>query len=365
MPNPDTNHYILKRLQAGDSAADIAQSLHARGYSTDTPESIARRITKYKLLNAFHYVSRAVIFLLIVALGVAGASFLPETPKSNRLSVESSEVGTVLGSSEFTVITSTTNAETDTEADTADDQISSTSAELTTSDETDTNDPVTEEETSGSITRKAHKSEYKIAFIGDSMIDTLDSHLPMLAEKFKQLYGAEFELYNYGVGAENVEHGLNRFDQPFEYQERSYPAITELEPDIIIIGSFAYNPFEKHDINKYWLTMARLIETAQKTEADVYLLAEVAPVKNEFGQGSLDWPLEIRTAQAVRITEQLNSFIALAETKNVPLIDACTPSQEADGFGNEEYVSEEDGIHASDTGKLLILLQIVKTVVVK
>jgi hypothetical protein len=363
MPNPDTNHYIFKRLQAGDSPADIARALHARGYSTDTPESIAHRRTKYKLLNAFNYASQAVIFLLIVALGFAGASLLPEQPKSNRLSIESAEIGTVLGSSDFTDIALLSKSAA--ASDTAEVQTASASAETSALNEETTSKPVTEKASASSAARKIRKSEYKIAFIGDSMIDTLESHLPMLAEKLKQLYGAEFELYNYGVGAENVEQGLDRFNQSFEYKERSYPALSELEPDIIIIGSFAYNPFEKHDINKYWLTMARLIETAQQTGADVYLLAEVAPVKNEFGQGSLDWPLEIRTAQAERIVEQFNSFIALAETKNIPLIDAYTPSQDKDGFGNKEYVSDHDGIHASDTGKLLMLLQIVKTVRIK
>lgn len=219
--------------------------------------------------------------------------------------------------------------------------------------------------TSSVAAQVVKKSEYKIALFGDSMIDTLDSHLPMLSEKLAQKYNATFKIYNYGVGAQNVEMGLARIGEPLNYKDRKYPSLHELQPDVIIIGSFAYNPFAEADINKYWLTMAQLTESAKATGADIYFLVDIAPLKDTFGVGSMEWSSDMRVAHSQKIVDQLNSFVELSKSLNVPLIDMYTVSQANGQFGNGLFTDLKDGIHANTTGKAMIIEQIAKSVVVE
>ena len=206
------------------------------------------------------------------------------------------------------------------------------------------------------------KEKYIVAILGDSMVDTLQSHVPQLEEKLKARFKKEVKVYNYGVGSQNVAMGLARLDQPLEYKDRKYPSLAELKPDVVIVGSFAYNPFEVHDINHYWLTLAELVTKVQPSGAKVYLLADVAPVKETFAVGSLEWSTDIRSAHAQKIVDQLEATVGLATSLKLPLIDAYHPSQKKGSFGDGSFTNPGDGIHASDQGKELTIAKIAETI---
>lgn len=198
------------------------------------------------------------------------------------------------------------------------------------------------------------KSKYTIALYGDSMVDTMGEVGEYLEHALKKMYPqTNFLIYNYGVGSQNVKDGLSRFDKRLDYQSRHYPAITEIKPDIIVIGSFAYNVFTPHNRDMHWLTLTQLTQEAQKTGADVYMLAEIAPLRNKFGVGphGVNWETETVYKHSGNIIEQLENVIGLSATLHVPLIDAFTPSKkEFDNEGKAEYVNTDDGIHPSVAG---------------
>ncbi len=209
------------------------------------------------------------------------------------------------------------------------------------------------------------KKEYSIAIYGDSMVDTMGERLEYLEHELLERYpDTSFRLYNYGVGSQNVYDGQARWNKPLRYVDRSYPAITELKPDIIIMGSFAYNVLFPHDRNGHWLGYTELVQRAQKITPNVYMLAEIAPMRRGFGFGpnGVNWEPSTAWSHTEKIIEQLENVLGLSRTLNVPLIDAYTLSlQEGTKEGKRELVNPSDNIHPSVEGHKFIAKIIVDT----
>lgn len=198
------------------------------------------------------------------------------------------------------------------------------------------------------------KKQYVIAIFGDSMIDTMGEKLEYLDSSLMRGYpGIKFSLYNYGIGAQNADNGLARFNSPFKYKTRDYPAISQLKPDILIIGSFAYNPFSPYDLKRYQASLQQLILEAKKNSPDVYLLVEIAPLKIDFGKGQngVNWDADTAYIHAGHIIEQLESAINIGKSTGVVVIDAFSPSQiNVEKEGKRTYINPDDGIHPSVVG---------------
>lgn len=213
------------------------------------------------------------------------------------------------------------------------------------------------------------KKEYSIAIIGDSMVDTMGERLEYLEKELKNRYPqTNFTLYNYGIGSETVEMGINRLDKEFRYQDRSYTSLTNLKPDILIVASFAYNPFFPYDRNRHWLMLASLIEKAKTLSPQIYTLAEIAPLGKNFGQGpnGVNWSEDTALTHAQRIIEQLENIVGLSNNLNVKLIDAFHPSQNGSSkFGKQQYVNSSDGIHPSVAGHQFMAEKIAGTIELK
>jgi len=210
------------------------------------------------------------------------------------------------------------------------------------------------------------KKLYTVAIIGDSMVDTMGEVLEYLDTELKKKYPeTKFLLYNYGTGAQNIEAGLNRFSSKFKYQARDYQSIPELRPDILIVASFAYNPFTPHDRDKHWLTLTKLVQTAKQYTPRVYMMAEIAPLRKDFGKGpnGVNWSEDANYEHSLRIIQQLENTLGLAKTLNIPLIDAFTPSfHSEDREGKREYVNPSDGIHPSVEGHKFMAEKIAETI---
>ncbi len=200
------------------------------------------------------------------------------------------------------------------------------------------------------------KNIYRIAIIGDSMVDTMGEVLEYLEHDLKKKYpNTRFLLYNYGIGAQNASDGLARFSSRLDHQDRHYLPLTEIEADVIIVGSFAYNPFSPHDRDRHWLTLTAIVQAAQRTNASIYMLAEIAPLREDFGRGprGVNWEAPTAVEHSGRIIEQLENAIGLSKSLKVPIIDAFTPSLEDNSpqkEGRAEYVNTDDGIHPSVRG---------------
>lgn len=210
-----------------------------------------------------------------------------------------------------------------------------------------------------------NKSSYIIAAFGDSMVDTMGENLDYLEKAMMARYpSTKFKFYNYGIGSQNVVEGNKRFDVPFKYKTRDYPRINEIKADVIIISSFAYNPLSPYDKNAYLEALKDLIAKSKNTGAKVYLLAEIAPLKEGFGKGvgGVNWD-EAKTKEHVSfILQNLDSSVALASQTQTPLINAYKASQVEGKFGNKTYVATHDGIHPSIEGEVFMAELIADTI---
>lgn len=210
------------------------------------------------------------------------------------------------------------------------------------------------------------KLTYKIAILGDSMVDTMGERLEYLEHNLKAKYpDTEFLLYNYGIGARNVVEALGQIYNEFNNRDRHFPPLAVLQPDILIVGSFAYNPFFPHDRNKHWLGLAALIQEAKKVAPKVYILAEIAPLKRDFGKGpnGVNWDNDTVYIHATHIIEQLENAVGLSKSLGVPLIDVFAVSQtNEEKEGSWRYVNPSDGIHPSVAGHELTAEIISKTI---
>jgi disulfide oxidoreductase YuzD len=211
------------------------------------------------------------------------------------------------------------------------------------------------------------KSSYTIAVYGDSMVDTMGENLEYLQAALKRHYpNTTFYFYNYGIGSQNVEQGLERFGQSFDYKTRHYPAISSLKPDIIIVGSFGYNPFFPYDRDKHWNTLTKLVAEAKNTGADVYMLSEIAPLKNGFGKGpnGVSWQDSELKIQSQHISELLENSVYLARDHlKIPSINAYAKTAVDEGrYGSSTYTNSNDGIHPSVAGHQLMAELIASTI---
>lgn len=209
------------------------------------------------------------------------------------------------------------------------------------------------------------KKNYTIVLFGDSMIDTMGEKLEILQKILKQNYpSTNFTLYNYGIGGQNISAGLARFDSSFTNRERSYPPISQISPDIIILGSFAYNPFSPHDKNKHFEELMQLVKKAKSLTPNVYILAEIAPLKSGFGVGKngINWPENIAYEHALHIIEQLDNAVAVSKSENALLINAYYKSRIDGTFGDPSLVNKDDGIHPSYYGHVFMAKLIVSAI---
>lgn len=209
------------------------------------------------------------------------------------------------------------------------------------------------------------KSVYSIAIFGDSMVDTMGENLEYLEKVLTNKYPqTKFNLYNYGIGGQNVEQGLARFESSYVNRERHFPPLPALNPDILIIGSFAYNPFPTHDRNRHYALLKELLAKAKILSTRIYLLAEIAPLKIGFGKGKngVNMPEEAANEQAIHIIEQLDDVINLSVSENIPLINVYYLSRIDGTFGDPYYVNPDDGIHPSVPGHIFTAELIVQKI---
>ncbi|KXK08778.1 MAG: GDSL-like Lipase/Acylhydrolase [Microgenomates bacterium OLB22] len=211
------------------------------------------------------------------------------------------------------------------------------------------------------------KSSYRIAIIGDSMVDTMGERMEYLEAALKARYPrTQFELYNYGRGSERVADGLKRIDNHFANNDRRFDPLSSIHPDIIIVGSFAYNPYFPPNRDQHHQDLLTLNERMKQITPEVYQLIEIAPMRNGFGMGpqGVNWDPTTAYTHTGFILEQIESAKQVAHETNTPLIDVFTPSvTKDDGSGRSDLVSTADHIHPSVAGHQFMAEIIAKKIV--
>ena len=214
-----------------------------------------------------------------------------------------------------------------------------------------------------------YSGKITVAIFGDSMVDVMDTNLPHLRAELRRFFPkANYYLYNYGVGSQNIEQGRKRVEEAYDYKDRHYPSIVNLNPDVIILDSFAYNPFPKKtedELYQHWANLAAIVNVLKnKTHAKIIIMADIAPSKEKFGQGSqgINWSVNDAWQQAIKINSYLTNTIKFAKATNLPLIDIYHQTLLPDGEGNLDYISSDDHIHQNFAGNQLIAKNIAEAI---
>jgi len=205
------------------------------------------------------------------------------------------------------------------------------------------------------------KSSYTIALLGDSMIDTLGPDLPNLKSILSGQYpGINFKLINYGAGATNIESGLDRLTNATTYLDQVRPPLLSLDPDIVVVESFAYNHWDNtpSDLDRQWQDISKIIETIKNHPpaggpgTKIVLAAAIAPFCPTYTDGSANLPPERKSLECATVKAYLQNLVNFATSQGYPLADSYHASLSG-SEGNPLYINQSDHIHASQEGKAL------------
>lgn len=214
------------------------------------------------------------------------------------------------------------------------------------------------------MTKTTQQSSYKIAILGDSMTDTLGPDGAGLGDRLKNIYPkTNFEILNYGVGGTNIDYGLERLTNDYQYLGRSIPSLISQQPEVVVIESFGYNPFAQDNnyLDRHWLALAALVDALKNTK--IVLAATIAPNADVFGDGILNWSAEQKQQKVKIIKEYLENTIKFAQSQHLPLANAYNPSLDQSGNGKLVYINSSDHIHYSETGRNLMAQKITEAII--
>lgn len=202
------------------------------------------------------------------------------------------------------------------------------------------------------------KGEYRIAILGDSMVDTAGKGFSGLEKRLNDYYTqADIKVFNYGAGATDLKNGLFRLTNDYQYLGKSVPALLKVDPEIVIVESMAYNHWSdtKEDLDKQWLTMGEIVDTIKRnSKAKVVFLTTIAPNTKVYAKNidGLSLTKEDRLNRVKTVRMYIENMINFSSSQGVPLINVYQASLGAGGEGELKYISEE-GLHPSGEGHKL------------
>lgn len=207
-----------------------------------------------------------------------------------------------------------------------------------------------------------------IAVLGDSMIDTLQTGIPQLQTALNQYFPEKkFNLLNYGYGGRDIEYGLYRLTNNYDYLSVHFDSLIAQKPDIVVIESFAYNNFGNSDegINRHWLTMGAITTTLKQKlpTAKIVMAATIAPNSVIFSNGVKDLHFSAleKIEKTLTIKLYLQNTVNFATSQGFPLADAYHLSL-FDHEGLNELINPTDNIHPSLGGATLFCDVIADTI---
>ncbi len=207
-----------------------------------------------------------------------------------------------------------------------------------------------------------------IAVLGDSMIDTLGPGIPALKQALKEYFPKKtFNVLNYGVGSRDVEYGLYRLTNNYEYLGNHVENLISKHPDIVVIESFAYNNYgnSQKGIDRHWLAMGAITTTLQQRlpQVKIVIATTIAPNSIVYGNGIKDLHLsamdKIERSNTTKL--YLQNAINFASSQGFPLADAYHPSMTGND-GRREYISSVDNLHPSASGATLFTNLVAETI---
>lgn len=207
-----------------------------------------------------------------------------------------------------------------------------------------------------------------IALLGDSMIDTLGPNVAALNQSLaRQFPSRSFDILNYGVGSRDIEYGLYRLTNSYEYLGKHIDSLVSTNPDIVVVESFAYNNFgnSQQGIDRHWLALGAITTTIKQKlpKAKIIIATTIAPNSIVYGNGIKNLHLtsleKIEKANTTKL--YLQNAINYATSQGFPLANAYQASLSGND-GQRQYISSIDNLHPSASGASLFSDTIVETI---
>ncbi len=208
------------------------------------------------------------------------------------------------------------------------------------------------------------------------MTDTAGDGCPLLRAELEKHYpGKKFDIYNYGVGGTRVGYGLWRLTNDYEFNDKKYEALVKLNPDLVLVESFAYNngsdgPRE-NGLPHFRKMHSKIVETLrEKTNAKIVYVVTIAPDTEHFLESVpsfFNTPVSIRKWMAEDRIVYLKETIKIAKELELPVVNVYQASLDAakKGIPLGRWINPKDWIHPGEEGHQFIAENIVKLFVDK
>jgi hypothetical protein len=213
------------------------------------------------------------------------------------------------------------------------------------------------------------KETIRVAVLGDSMVDVLGPGIPYLEDKLETYFFAhDFDVYNCGVGATNIKYGLERLTNSYEYKGAEFPAVLSLQPDILVIESFAYNNFGygQEGLDKQWMYLARIVDKVKEESpsTQIILASTIGPNSKIYGDGisGIHWNQAQKLIKAETVRKYLDNAVKFAESEGYSVANVFEVSTDIAGEGRPIYINPDDNLHPSNSGKELFCDQVFKEI---
>jgi len=205
----------------------------------------------------------------------------------------------------------------------------------------------------------------RMVAIGDGMVEHAGVGMPLLAAQLQAAWpNVPFEVINQGVTGSRVGHGLWRLTREYEQAGRQLTPIVTLQPDVVLLESFAYTNAAdgvigdeglRHLREMHW----RIVSTIrEKTAADIVFVVSVAPDGERFLETSpayVHTPGAIRRWMAKDRRIYLEEAAKMAQSWELPIANAFQASMDAAARGTPlaRFISATDWLHPSEEGHRL------------
>jgi hypothetical protein len=200
--------------------------------------------------------------------------------------------------------------------------------------------------------------------LGDSMTDTAGPDCIELKQQLEQHYPeTPFELFNYGVGGTRVGYGLWRLTHEYEFRGIKYAPLVAINPDIVLLESFAYNNGSDGDfpggLEHFRDMHYQIVATLRaKTGAEIVFVVTVAPDPDRFLESVSNFiftPPPVLRRMAEERVKYLQEGLKIAAELGLPVVNVYQATLDAASRGVPlgTFIDQNDWIHPSAAGHRL------------
>ena len=200
-----------------------------------------------------------------------------------------------------------------------------------------------------------------------------DSYPALTAELAAEYPDKKFEIINQGVGGTRAGYGLWRLTNEYKVDKKKNPPLVSLNPDLVILESFAYNNATDGLLGDEGLEHFRdmhykMVETIiEETDADIIFVVTIAPDVDHFIETVpcfYNTPKSILRSMAEERMRYLEEAIQIAGDLALPLVNVydATLAAKKEGTPLKTFINPEDWIHPSLKGHELTARLTVKVI---